>query len=47
MVCPLKEQLVMLGGGVILKLEKFEGATSEKRGGGGGGVQCFFAEKIH
>ena len=41
MICLLKEQLVVLGG-VILKLEEFEGAASEKdggsgKGGGGGG----------
>ena len=44
MICLLKEQLVVLGG-VILKLEEFEGAASEKDGGsgkGGGGGQCFF-----
>ena len=44
MICLLKEQLVVLGG-VILKLEEFEGAASEKDGGsgkGGGGGHCFF-----
>ena len=30
----------MVLGGVILKLEEFEGAASEKDGGGGG--HCFF-----
>ena len=36
----------MVLGGVILKLEEFEGAASEKDGGsgkrGGGGGHCFF-----
>ena len=46
MICLLKEQLVVLGG-VILKLEEFEGAASEKDGGsgkgvGGGGALFFF-----
>ena len=46
MICLLKEQLVVLGG-VILKLEGFEGAASEKdggsgKGGGGGGIVFFF-----
>ena len=45
MICLLKEQLVVLGG-VILKLEEFEGAASEKDGGsvkrGGGGGALFF-----
>ena len=45
MICLLKEQLVVLGG-VILKLEEFEGAASEKDGGSGkgvgGGGHCFF-----
>ena len=44
MICLLKEQLVVLGG-VILKLEEFEGATSEKDGGSGkeeGGGALFF-----
>ena len=45
MICLLKEQLVVLGG-VILKLEEFEGAASEKDGGsgkwGGGGIVFFF-----
>ena len=46
MICLLKEQLVVLGG-VILKLEVFEGAASEKdggsgKGGGGGGALFFF-----
>ena len=44
MICLLKEQLVVLGG-VILKLEEFEGAASEKDGSGGkggGGGHCFF-----
>ena len=45
MICLLKEQLVVLGG-VILKLEEFEGAASEKdggsgKGGGGGGGHWF------
>ena len=43
MVCLLKEQLVVLGG-VILKLEEFEGAASEKNGGSGWeGALFFFA----
>ena len=41
MICLLKEQLVVLGG-VILKLEEFEGAVSEKDGGSGKGGHCFF-----
>ena len=44
MICLLKEQLVVLGG-VILKLEEFEGAASEKDGGsgkGGGALSFFF-----
>ena len=43
MICLLKEQLVVLGG-VILKLEEFEGAASEKDGGSGkgGGKGIFF-----
>ena len=36
----------MVLGGVILKLEEFEGAASEKDGGsgkwGGGGGHCFY-----
>ena len=35
-------------GGVILKLEEFEGAASEKDGGSGkGGIVFFLAKKIH
>ena len=38
----------MVLGGVILKLEEFEGAASEKDGGSGRGRgHCFFAWKIH
>ena len=49
MICLLKEQLVVLGR-VILKLEEFEGAASEKdggsgKGGGGGGGIVFFLHR--
>ena len=48
MICLLKEQLVVLGG-VILKLEEFEGAASEKDGGsgkwGGGALFLFLHRK--
>ena len=47
MICLLKEQLVVLGG-VILKLEEFEGAASEKDGGSGkgrGGIFFFLHRK--
>ena len=45
MICLLKEQLVVLGE-VILKLEEFEEAASEKDGGSGkweGALFFFFA----
>ena len=42
MICLLKEQLVVLGG-VILKLEEFERAASEKDGGRGRALFFFFA----
>ena len=47
MICLLKEQLVVLGG-VILKLEEFEGTAGKKDGGsgkgrGGGALFFFFA----
>ena len=41
MIFLLKEQLVVLGG-VILKLEEFEGAASENDGGSGKGVGGIF-----
>ena len=42
MICLFKEQLVVLGG-VILKLEEFEGAAiSEKDGGSGKGRGALF-----